>query len=235
MATVDEALEGARHIVAEWISEDADLRKALRQLVFDEGVVVSRKVTDAVDEQEKFKMYYEYREPVKTIPSHRMLAIRRGEAENVLYFLIDVEPERAIGILRRNVLRQPGDWTPQLELAIDDAWKRLLNSSIQGEIRLGAEAPLRHRSYSRSSATISITFCSRRLPAPSPCWASIRACAPAAKSPWWTRPESCWPTTCSTCITSKHGNDDRAKLEKLARAAQRARHRHRQRHRLARD
>ncbi len=96
VATVDEALEGARHIVAEWISEDADLRKALRQLVFDEGVVVSRKATDAVDEQEKFKMYYEYSEPVKTIPSHRMLAIRRGEGEGVLYFLIELEPLRAI-------------------------------------------------------------------------------------------------------------------------------------------
>ena len=136
VATVDEALEGARHIVAEWISEDADLRKALRKLVFDEGTVVSRKVTDAVDEQEKFKMYYDYKEPVKTIPSHRMLAIRRGEGENVLYFLIEVEPERAIGIIQRYVLREQGDWTRQLELAIDDAWKRLLNSSIQGEIRL---------------------------------------------------------------------------------------------------
>ena len=136
VATADEALEGARHIVAEWISEDADLRKALRQLVFDEGIVVSRKSTDAVDEQEKFKMYYEYSEPVKTIPSHRMLAIRRGEAESILYFLIEVEPEHAIAILQRHVLRQSGDWTRQLEMAIDDAWKRLLNSSIQGEIRL---------------------------------------------------------------------------------------------------
>jgi uncharacterized protein len=142
VATVDEALEGARHIVSEWISEDADLRKALRKLVFDEGVVVSRKVTDAVDEQEKFKMYYEYSEPVKTIPSHRMLAIRRGEGEKVLYFLIEVETERAIAIVQRHVLRQSGDWTRQLELAIDDAWKRLLNASIQGEIRL----ELKHRS-----------------------------------------------------------------------------------------
>jgi len=136
VANVEEALEGARHIVAEWISEDADLRKALRTLVFDEGVVVSRKVTDAQDEQEKFKMYYEYNEPVKTIPSHRMLAIRRGEAENILYFLIEVENERALGILRSRVLRDTGDWTPQLNLAIEDAWKRLLNSSIQGEIRV---------------------------------------------------------------------------------------------------
>jgi protein Tex len=136
VATAEEALEGARHIVAEWISEDADLRKALRQLVYDEGVVMSRKAMDAVDEQEKFKMYYEYKEPAKTIPSHRMLAIRRGESENILYFLIEIEQERAIGILHRHILRQRGDWAPQLELAIDDAWKRLLNSSIQGEVRL---------------------------------------------------------------------------------------------------
>jgi uncharacterized protein len=136
VGTVEEALEGARHIVAEWISEDADLRKALRALVFDEGIVVSRKATDAVDDQEKFKMYYEYSEPVKTIPSHRMLAIRRGEGEKVLYFLIEVDAERAVGIIQRHVLRLAGDWTRQLELAIDDAWKRLLNSSIQGEIRL---------------------------------------------------------------------------------------------------
>lgn len=136
VATLEEALEGARHIVAEWTSEDADLRKALRTLVFDEGVVISRKTTDAVDEREKFKMYYEYKEPVKTIPSHRMLAIRRGETENVLYFLIEIEQERALGVLRRHVLRAQGDWTPQLELAMDDAWKRLLNSSIQAEIRL---------------------------------------------------------------------------------------------------
>jgi uncharacterized protein len=136
VATVDEALEGARHIVAEWISEDADLRKALRALVVDEGIVVSRKVTDAVDEQDKFKMYYEYSEPVKTIPSHRMLAIRRGEGEKVLYFLIEVDAERAVAIIQRHVLRLAGDWTRQLELAIEDAWKRLLNSSIQGEIRL---------------------------------------------------------------------------------------------------
>lgn len=134
--SVEEALEGARHIVAEMLSEDADLRKALRQLMFDEGTIVSRKAMDAVDEQEKFKMYYDYREPVKTIPSHRMLAVRRGESESVLYFLIEMEPLRALGIMRARVLRREDDWTAQLELAIEDAWKRLLNPSIQGELRL---------------------------------------------------------------------------------------------------
>jgi uncharacterized protein len=136
VATVDEALEGARHIVAERISESAELRKLTRHLMFEEGVIQSRRCIDSVDEQEKFKMYYEYREPVKTIPSHRMLAIRRGEAESILYFLIELEPVRAISLLRSRILRVDGDWTPQLELAIDDGWKRLLNPSIQGEIRL---------------------------------------------------------------------------------------------------
>ena len=136
VASVEEALEGARHIMAEWISEDADVRKALRVLVFEQGVIISRKTADAIDEREKFKMYYEYKEPAKSIPSHRMLAIRRGEAEKVLYFLIDIEPERALAVLRRHVLRTPGEWTPQLELAVEDAWKRLLNTSIQAEIRL---------------------------------------------------------------------------------------------------
>ena len=78
------------------------------RLMFDEGVIVSRKATDAVDEQEKFKMYYDYREPVKTIPSHRMLAIRRGESENVLYFLIELEPERAHRALMRRILAAAG-------------------------------------------------------------------------------------------------------------------------------
>ena len=136
VATVQEALEGARHIVAERIAESAELRKLTRHLMFEEGIVQSRRCIDGVDEQEKFKMYYEYREPVKAIPSHRMLAIRRGESESILYFLIELESLRATSLLRSHTLRGDGDWTPQLELAIDDCWKRLLNPSIQGEIRL---------------------------------------------------------------------------------------------------
>ncbi|WP_213807233.1 Tex family protein [Granulicella sp. dw_53] len=134
--TVEDALEGARHIVAETISENADLRKATRALTYDEGIISCKKSMDAVDEQEKFKMYYDYREPVKTIPSHRMLAMRRGETDSVLYFLIELEPLRATSLLRSRILRATGDWTPHLELAIDDSWKRLLNPSIQGELRL---------------------------------------------------------------------------------------------------
>jgi uncharacterized protein len=150
--SADEALEGARHIVAETIAENADLRKGLRRMMFDEGVVVSEKVSErvsekvsaksdkasaaAADEQEKFRMYYEYREPVNRIPSHRMLAIRRGEAENVLSFNIELNPERPLAWLKSRVHRRPGDWTPHLELAAQDSWKRLLAPSLQSEVRL---------------------------------------------------------------------------------------------------
>jgi uncharacterized protein len=132
----DEALEGARHIVSEMISEDAGIRQALRKIMWEEGVIASRRITDAPDEQEKFKMYYDYREPVKTIPSHRMLAIRRGETESVLFFTIELDPQRPLSEIASRVHKQQGDWTPHLTLAIEDAWKRLLNSSIQGETRL---------------------------------------------------------------------------------------------------
>jgi uncharacterized protein len=136
VATIEEALEGARHIIAERISESADIRKPARHLLFEEGIILSRKAMDAKDEQQKFAMYYDYREPVKTIPSHRMLAMRRGEAENILYWLIEVDELRMLSLLRSRVLRAEGDWTPHLLLAIEDSWKRLLNSSLQGEIRL---------------------------------------------------------------------------------------------------
>jgi uncharacterized protein len=136
VASVEEALEGARHILAETISDNADIRKLLRHAMFEEGVIVSKKTTDAVDEQQKFKMYYDYREPVKQIPSHRMLAIRRGETENVLYFLIELDPQRPFDLIKSKIHKQPGDWTPQLNLAAEDAWKRLLNSSITSEVRL---------------------------------------------------------------------------------------------------
>jgi uncharacterized protein len=136
VTNITEALEGARHIIAERISEHAEVRKSLRQLLHEEGIIVSRKSLEAADAQEKFKMYYDYREPVKTIPSHRMLAIRRGETESVLYFLIELDPDRATGVIRRHILGPVGDWTAQLDLAIEDSWARLLNSSIQAEIRL---------------------------------------------------------------------------------------------------
>jgi uncharacterized protein len=138
VASAEDALEGARHIVSEMISDHAEVRKALRKAVFEEGVIVSRKSSAAPDPdpQQKFKIYYDYREPARTIPSHRMLAIRRGENESILYFLIEFDPLRAVALIGQRIHQRPGDWTPQLDLAIEDAWKRLLSSSITGEVRL---------------------------------------------------------------------------------------------------
>jgi uncharacterized protein len=101
-----------------------------------DGLVVSRKVEDANDPEGKFKMYYDYSELASKIPSHRMLAIRRGSEENVLYFQIELPSEQPIAYLKSNVIQSPGDWVPHLALAAEDAWKRLLNLSIQTEVRL---------------------------------------------------------------------------------------------------
>ncbi|MFL6448534.1 MAG: Tex family protein [Bryobacteraceae bacterium] len=136
VASTNEALQGARHIIAEMISETAEFRGHLRQMMLSEGIVVSHAVEGAEDPEGKFKMYFDYREPAAKIPSHRMLAIRRGTNENILYFQIEVDPARALSYLRSKILRTPGDWTPELEAAIEDSWKRLLNLSIQTEVRL---------------------------------------------------------------------------------------------------
>lgn len=132
----EEALEGARHILAEQISENAEYRSYLRQLMMSEGMVVSRAVDGANDPEGKFKMYFEYSEPATKIPSHRMLAIRRGANENILYFQIELDPLKPVAYLKSKIIREPGDWVPQLELAAEDSWKRLLNLSIQTEVRL---------------------------------------------------------------------------------------------------
>lgn len=132
----EEALEGARHILAEQISETAEFRQHLRQMMMADGMVVSRMVEGANDPEGKFKMYADYSEPASKIPSHRMLAIRRGASENILYFQIEIDPAKAVSYLKGKVIRQPDEWVPQLEVAVEDAWQRLLNLSIQTEVRL---------------------------------------------------------------------------------------------------
>lgn len=134
--SVDEALMGARHIIAEWISENADFRKTVRQMMMDHGWVVSRMVDASKDPEGKFKMYTEYREPVAKIPSHRMLAIRRGAKEEALAFEIELEREKPIRYLQGRILKAEGDWVSHLEEAIEDSYDRLLNPSIQTEVRL---------------------------------------------------------------------------------------------------
>lgn len=136
VATEQDALTGARHIVAEWINENAEFRKHLRHLLATEGVVVSRAIEGVPDPEGKYKLYVDFREPATKIPSHRMLAIRRGAKEGILMFEIELERSHATEYLRRKVLRAPGAWTPHLEEAIEDSYDRLLNPSLQTEVRL---------------------------------------------------------------------------------------------------
>ena len=131
-----EALEGARHIIAEWISENAEFRKAVRGMMMTDGIVTSRAIEGVPDPEAKFQMYAAYSEPAAKIPSHRMLAIRRGAKEGILAFEIELEPDKPLAWLRSRVIRAPGEWTPHLEQAVADSYDRLLNPSIQTEVRL---------------------------------------------------------------------------------------------------
>jgi protein Tex len=136
VATAEDALTGARHIVAERVSESAEYRKAIRQMMMAEGVVVSKAIEGVEDPEGKFRTYVDYREPVSKIPSHRMLAIRRGAKEGVLTFEIELDREKPTGYLKHKTIHAPGDWVPHLEPAAEDAYDRLINPSIQTEVRL---------------------------------------------------------------------------------------------------
>jgi uncharacterized protein len=113
-----------------------ELRKALREMMLRDGVVVSQAIEGANDPEGKFKMYADYREPVAKIPSHRMLAIRRGAQEEILRFEIELDPAGPLSFLGSKVLRAEGEWTPHLQDSIRDSYERLLNPSIQTEVRL---------------------------------------------------------------------------------------------------
>jgi uncharacterized protein len=136
VASVAEALEGARHIVSEMVSENAEFRKAVRGQMMADGIVVSRAIEGAEDPEGKFKMYAEYNEPVSKIPSHRMLAIRRGAKEGVLAFEIDLPREAPLNYLNSKVIHSQGETARHLAQAVEDAYDRLLNPSIQTEVRL---------------------------------------------------------------------------------------------------
>jgi uncharacterized protein len=132
----EEAFEGARHIIAEWISETAEFRKTIRQFMMEHGLVISKAIEGAADPEEKYKMYAQYSEPVAKIPSHRMLAIRRGAKEGILRFEIELESEKPITYLKNKVIREQGAWVAHLEQAVEDSYERLLNPAIQTEVRV---------------------------------------------------------------------------------------------------
>jgi uncharacterized protein len=136
VASSEEALEGARHIIAEWVSENAAFRKEVRSMMMAEGLVTSRAIEGVPDPEGKYQMYVQFSEPASKIPSHRMLAIRRGAKEGILIFEIEMDPVKPLTWLRAQVVHAAGEWAPHLERAIEDSYDRLLNPSIQTEVRL---------------------------------------------------------------------------------------------------
>lgn len=135
---VDVALAGARDILAEQVSDDALARQGLRNLFAEQGVVVSKIMMgkESDPEAQKFRDYFEWTEPLKSIPSHRLLAIRRGEKEGFLLMRIQPPEEAALRQLERQFVTGHGLCAEQMRLAVQDSYKRLLNSSMETEARL---------------------------------------------------------------------------------------------------
>ena len=136
VATIDDALAGARDIIAEWIAEDDSTRKALRKLWMQNAVVYSKLAKGKEEEAAKFKDYFSFSESVKTIPSHRMLAILRGENEGLLKAEIDVDEAAALTIVESKFLQQARSQCGiEMNKSILDAYKRLLAPSMETEVR----------------------------------------------------------------------------------------------------
>ncbi|MBZ4667378.1 MAG: protein Tex [Epulopiscium sp.] len=132
--TIEDALQGAMDILAEWISDDASYRKYIRQETFSKGLLV----TKAKDEELEsvYEMYYDYSEAIKSIPGHRILAINRGEKEKILSVKIEAPVERIGAYLEKQVIKN--DKSPFLDLiktVIEDSYKRLIAPAIEREIR----------------------------------------------------------------------------------------------------
>jgi uncharacterized protein len=130
------ALQGARDIIAEKINEDAEIRQKLRKLFANEAMISSRLIKSKESEAGKFKDYFEWSEKIKTIPSHRLLAIRRGEKEMVLSVDIAPDEKDAIHIIQKASIKGAGSNQDQVRMAVNDAYKRLLKPSIETEMRV---------------------------------------------------------------------------------------------------
>lgn len=135
--TIEEALQGARDIIAEWINENAVVREKMRKLFLEEGTFTSRVIPGKEAEAIKYKDYFDWSEPIKSAPSHRVLAMRRGEKE--LFLMLDSCPEEgsALTLIEREILVNAANASvDQVKLAIKDCYKRLLKPSMETEIRL---------------------------------------------------------------------------------------------------
>ncbi|KXG75671.1 Tex family protein [Thermotalea metallivorans] len=132
--TVEEAIQGALDILAELVADDAEYRKKIRQLTFEKGMLLS----NGTDSEAKsvYEMYYDYREPVKKIPDHRVLAINRGEKEKFLKVKIQAPEEEILHLLKKETIKPKGSISASLvEMAVEDGYRRLIAPSVEREIR----------------------------------------------------------------------------------------------------
>jgi uncharacterized protein len=134
--STEEALAGARDIMAEHISENAEVRTRMRGLFLEKGIFQSKVIAGKEQEGIKYKDYFDWTEPVKSAPSHRILAMRRGEKEEMLWLDIQPPEDEAIHILEQLFVKANNESSQQVKLAITDGYKRLLRPSMETEVRL---------------------------------------------------------------------------------------------------
>lgn len=134
--TIEEAFAGARDIIAETIAEDAEVRSRVRKIFVENGKFVSRVIPGKEEAGQKYKDYFEWSEPLNTAPSHRVLAMRRGEKEELLYLDIEVEEDAVIPQIESLYIKGRNNASKQVELAMYDGYKRLLKPSMETEIRV---------------------------------------------------------------------------------------------------
>ncbi len=134
--TIDEAIMGAKYIIAEWISDNASYRKSIRNYTFRNGVIITKLKKDAVDENKVYEMYYDYQEKVREVKPHRILAINRAEKEKVITVNIDINKDDIINNLKSKIIKNDKSLVVDIVVdAITDAYKRLIAPSIEREIR----------------------------------------------------------------------------------------------------
>ncbi|MGB5748949.1 MAG: Tex family protein [Desulfobacterales bacterium] len=137
--TIDDALAGARDIIAELINEDQKARTELRKLYFSKAVVRSRVSAGKEEDGSKYRNYFDWQEEAATAPSHRILAMRRGEKEDILNLSIAPPEDTALSVLENFFLKGDRDDSTQVKLAIQDSYKRLLSRAMETEIRLATK------------------------------------------------------------------------------------------------
>lgn len=140
VSSTDEALQGARDIIAEIINEDAIVRKSLRDLFLKKGMVTSKVFKAKEEAAAKYRDYFEWNESLAKVPSHRLLAMRRGEAEGFLSLDIKPEEEDALSIINRIHLKGNTESSNQVAISIKDAYKRLLKPSMETEARVTSKS-----------------------------------------------------------------------------------------------